>query len=336
MTSSKRIVGLDWLRVLATLGVVAIHSLDTNPAIFRARYAAFAVPSFLLISFYLMAAELTHWTGPLRAYAASRCRRLLPSFLLWTAIYMSARLIASGQHDISVSSVLSDIFLGSSAVQMYFIPFLLYCLFLIAPLFKLNRPFRIILLAIGALVTLVASYYHAAQAVPGAEPGTFLIYALTFFPYAAGGVLVYECAFLQRIPNSPFLRTFYFSGLFFLGMLLYTGRNVSVLFEMTAALMLFLAFLVLPIKASRAVEHLSFLSFGVFFSHHLIVEMMQLVEKMLGINNSGAGITLGNFAWGILVSFLVTDFFSRHRHLRLLAGISDVKCASQENKCPKS
>ncbi|MEH2068776.1 MAG: acyltransferase [Nostoc sp.] len=133
--AKPRLSGVDLCRGIAAYAVVLLHSADPNRD--RASYFSqeiqylfsFAVPFFLAASFYFMICKsnadfsLTYWKA--------RCRRLLIPYIVWTVIYLIAKIImfsASNQKE-ELNHLLGDpfliIFYGKASYQLYYLPLLL-------------------------------------------------------------------------------------------------------------------------------------------------------------------------------------------------------------------
>lgn len=77
-------VGISFLRTIAALFVVLIHSagMDSASAVFFQSLARFSVPAFVMISGYGMLAKQHHGS-----HLAKKCAALFAKMLIWAAIY---------------------------------------------------------------------------------------------------------------------------------------------------------------------------------------------------------------------------------------------------------
>ena len=144
-TTSPRNDALDLARFAAAAGVIFIHCAPTTPAagtivIFAQNVA---VPFFLLSSLYLFWREVRRGTPP-RAALVRRWPRLVGPYLVWTALYLGARLaLGAAQGSPAAELVrhgnwLQVLFTGGAAVQLYFLPLLLLGLVMSAVLAALR------------------------------------------------------------------------------------------------------------------------------------------------------------------------------------------------------
>ncbi|MFN6564348.1 MAG: acyltransferase family protein [Nostoc sp. ChiSLP01] len=133
--AKSRLSGVDLCRGIAAYAVVLVHSGDATWG--RISYFSqeieylfsFAVPFFLAASFYFMICKLnadfslTYWKA--------RCRRLLIPYMVWTVIYLIAKIIifsALNQKE-ELNHLLQNpfliIFYGKASLQLYYLPLLL-------------------------------------------------------------------------------------------------------------------------------------------------------------------------------------------------------------------
>jgi len=170
---------LATLRV-AAIGLVVLVHTSTGPGYpaFRAAgeaerlfsgvtfrlASALAVPLFLLLSFMSLHPRTS---GRPRAseVVAGRFRRILPTYLFWTAIYGVLKIAAGGGH--GPERLAEYVLLGASAAHMYFLPLLLVLTALLPVWLLLARRPWLAVLA-GASLPLGASY--AADALHLAGP----------------------------------------------------------------------------------------------------------------------------------------------------------------------
>ncbi|MFC0675029.1 acyltransferase [Brachybacterium hainanense] len=131
---------LDLARVLAILGVVAIHvvgggvgSGEVGTAVIALDMAlVVAVPVFFMISGALTLDPRAHSRGP-GAFLLRRARRIIPALVFWSAFYIIAiRGMVSGR-DISLRELAEMIITGHTYTHLYFL-FAIAGLYLIAPL----------------------------------------------------------------------------------------------------------------------------------------------------------------------------------------------------------
>lgn len=105
----KREYGLDLLKLLACLGVVAIHTLNINKGVLNmvfAMSAAICIPTFLLVGGYLMLKR----SGFSWHYAGKKIATILLVCLAWEALHAAAHFVAYREIRPFVQSWLLDFF----------------------------------------------------------------------------------------------------------------------------------------------------------------------------------------------------------------------------------
>ena len=142
-TEVREIPGFDYLRVIAVFSVVWIHGCDTNWLARQAQWlTAFAVPSFVFLTAFLMFLSVRR-NDDLTAegYIKGRVMRLVPAFLVWSALYVIARsakgAVTSG--DLLAFDWLGIVFAGEASYQLYYVPTIMYLSVLFLPLALIGR-----------------------------------------------------------------------------------------------------------------------------------------------------------------------------------------------------
>ncbi|MEO8882976.1 MAG: acyltransferase [Devosia sp.] len=140
---SVRQAGLDGLRVISFIGIVALHAnvrgaFPAGPVGFIAdEVSRFAVPAFFLLSGYLWKPELIARPGKLVARVAAR---VLPAFIFWLIVYWTAGAFGLiGWYGVEAShwSLARDLVTGGAGFHLWFLPALIFgtgVVALIAPL----------------------------------------------------------------------------------------------------------------------------------------------------------------------------------------------------------
>lgn len=128
--TSRKFHGLDWLRGIAAFGIVGCH-LGLSPRTLCGEWVTalcnFNVGLFAALSGFLMA------PGG-EGYVKKRARRILPTYLVWSAFYIAATavfdLVLDGGHlnerYYSLSNWLDVLFCGSAATHLWFLISLFY------------------------------------------------------------------------------------------------------------------------------------------------------------------------------------------------------------------
>lgn len=90
--ATARIETIDAARIIAMLGILIIHAIET-PWLAKIDYiGTFGVPFYLFASLYFQARSFReHPDRQIKAYIGARMKRLYLPFLAWTAIYLVAR-----------------------------------------------------------------------------------------------------------------------------------------------------------------------------------------------------------------------------------------------------
>lgn len=133
MDRKQRLIGIDLFRGLAILAVAILHidgGIQVRPSGWQqiTQFAMFAVPFFLILSFYLAFEKL--YSSPQPYPLQLRLTRLLVPYLCWSTFYLLYKIVKYGTTgDVSVlanlfADPLALIFFGGAAFHLYFIPLL--------------------------------------------------------------------------------------------------------------------------------------------------------------------------------------------------------------------
>jgi len=318
---SNHVVGLDCLKVLAIFAVVWVHGSDMNKMAKSLRvYCVFAVPCFVIISAFLM--QMSCSTKTDRGYfdlIYSRFKRLVPAYLVWSALYIIFRIIkmtfiTNAPTDFDWIAV---IFCGGASYQLWFVPVLLVLTSIFTPLIifttkRDNGNSLIASLFVLAVFMLWAdmksrSYFHFS----GGYAIFYPINGLTgYFILGIGLWLLFrKCSIYTR--NKFAIMSV---GISFLLLALVLpsfriefSRNFFILFY---SLPLFVSFFLifLYIKSPFVILITKFLapcSFGIFLCHGIFVEGFQLFINIAGFDNTMFVTTVSV----ILASYLCSAVF---------------------------
>ncbi len=179
MTSSKkdRNLAIDFLRILAIVAVVTIHTttkildmshfniLSTPVSFYLNQAARFAVPLFFLISGFVLEYNYKE-NFKYATFFKRRAARIIVPYLVWSIFYLfvvnNYSLTNFGSPD-SVMSLLSDLLVGGASYQLYFIPSLavFYIFFPVLHRYVRLLSNRYILFILGGVefVLLAQDYY---------------------------------------------------------------------------------------------------------------------------------------------------------------------------------
>lgn len=148
----------DTLKGVSILAVILIHVtanyMDTNeylPLLLN-QLSKFAVPVFFIVSGWGMSVSKNVSNNYLN-FLKKQINKLVIPFLFWSVIYFLLDLIILGKQ-FEILDFLTSLVLGSSYYHMYFIP-LLFCFYLIFPIFKKFRQSKVMFL--GCLLVTMSS-----------------------------------------------------------------------------------------------------------------------------------------------------------------------------------
>jgi peptidoglycan/LPS O-acetylase OafA/YrhL len=301
----SHIHGFDLLRIVSITAVVGIHALHTDPQLAEFnRNFSFAVPCFVLMAVYL--SERSLQSGE-RFFLWRRVVRLLPAFLAWTGLYVIARWWIGGIPGPSIQSIAQFIFLGSAALHLYFIPMLIYYSFGVAALPKSNR-LRVTFSVLGLCVAFLIRYSGTPDIQLGSsEADAFPVYFIYNLPYLFIGILLFHVSECSAAANWIRKRAVYLACLCAIGTaILWSVPHVDPLWipvqDVVRDTLLFLTFLFLPYGMPRGAVVLSSVSFGIYLSHHMVLEGLMRVETLLALVSSDFMVTLARYAVGLLIS----------------------------------
>ena len=291
---------IDLLRIIAIFAVIIIHTttktiqaVDNNLqavpwALFLNQFTRFAVPIFFLISGFVLElsspGEINYWR-----YLKKRLSRIFIPYLAWSAVYYF--LIYPG----NTQNFFRILVTGGASYQLYFIPALLI-FYLIFPILHRLYPFLankwvLIFLGLVQLYFLYHDYYF--KSYPLYHPLNITL--LNFFMFIFGIVISHYQAKLLLVVNKfkyPMIIITYLLAIyiFYEGSSRYnaTGSYLTfysqwrpTVFFYTLFLFSTLYYIFTKISLPQSlIKTLSSLSFFVFFSHVIILE---IIWKYLGL-----------------------------------------------------
>jgi peptidoglycan/LPS O-acetylase OafA/YrhL len=300
----ERLAGIEWMRGLAAFGVICIHSgltvhNNTTPASDIIRMAFdFAVPFFLMLSFFFaIRAEVAHpisWND----WCQRRASRLLIPFVFWSTVYFTLHLAKLTAHHQTgdIKALLSDpsalILSGGTGVALYFLPLLLTGLALVHLLSGSFARFPAWALALGFLAALdlqkicdQSAFAHDTTPPPLIEaPYQFLLGIFLLGTRCLP--IIFAAALLTRCLPSPTLR----NGFLFLPagvIVLVLSHHVTIPGSARDTVLGLGGFMMawglsgfLPVSQWAAVVGL--FSFGVYLVHQVFLELIQVFIPHLG------------------------------------------------------
>lgn len=323
MEKLQRLTGIDLIRGFAAYGVAILHSGDVTTAksvSFWAtqlqRFCGFAVPFFLIASFYLLINRI-YVTG--KSYSLkSRFQRLIIPYLVWSALYVLMRLgklyfLKEQVNSEKITDITAIVFLGSGGIHLYFIPLLFTgALFLgvVEKLIKRNITllpilFLFVLSSIADYLVFVTgnsfklgSYVAFENLVNTILPNgnenplirvtlVFLAWLIKCLPYIFAALLInYMLKGDQIKPNRPLLIVSLiaflgFSALGFVGIdinaAIYTDNRPPI-YEVAKAipLLVFAIFLSFELPSSSLIKSLGICSFGIYLMHQALIQILRV------------------------------------------------------------
>jgi surface polysaccharide O-acyltransferase-like enzyme len=197
----SRFAAVDLAKLAAAAAVVWIHVTNCDESREFLPLCRFAVPFFTCAAVYFVLHKVASNRAPVRSYSLQRARRLYVPFLVWSGVYLAARLVKHAVLGFGSPVTLSPaILLNGTAHHLWFLPFI--CLVSIitfglakvfsSPMDKGARSRALVFFVMGAALALVPcpveirptefplSYFidHAWDAMPAAFFGAGLFWLL--------------------------------------------------------------------------------------------------------------------------------------------------------------
>lgn len=298
---AARLGAVDAARLVAALGVIVIHCAPgtRGAEVIAEFFLNVCVPFFLLTALYFFARE-TMSTGQAGEAWRRRARRLIRPYLVWTAIYWAAHAVKLIVARRQVEEVLTRdfaveaLFLGGSAVHLYFVPLLMlafgFAWLLQRALEKwatLAGPSVLAVASLGALVLLAPGVtFPATASLAGRVLGRMADWSVWVLPYAITTI------WLARGALSTDARGWRIAGGWWL--LVAAAVDVAMIFRQLPYAWRLEGFLVAAgvlIGCTRlrvdwferpAGQELAACAFGIFLAHHFFLEGFEWLDARLG------------------------------------------------------
>lgn len=300
MAMNDRIIGFDYLRILAAFSVVWIHGSDTNAVTSKISIInSYAVPAFIMISIYLLYYKLDLSNRVLITQIQKLFKRIGLSYFFWTIVYILVRMIKAHFLDKDFSISLNTIFLGGSSYQLWFLPAIFIWQIFVFMLVKIGLSFnyKILLFIILTLAGFIGGIYTYNTEILQAGFTSLFFY---YLGYVFVTPLIYLLIKNKKI--NPFL--FFVIALFsFISALIIDFIGFTIVFNISV----FMTFLNLKGNSNPLIIKLSILSFGIYLTHALFVEGFQFLALMLKLDISSFSLTLIN----IILSFVFAAVLSQ-------------------------
>lgn len=360
-SSRPRLIGLDFLRGIAVIAVILLHTdewngIETLPPGWTTlrECAGFGVPFFLAASFYLLAGKVS--THPQQSFPLrTRLSRLLVPYAVWSGIYLGYKIIRYGAlGKLSVLQSLANnagtiLFVGGAGFHLYFLPLLIIGTLV----FKLwaDQPFLhkqglvlvvFLIISLGlyegliqtgntvqvASGTAFSGWLGTRATHPLLRPGlVYLAWAIRCLPYVIGAFVLYPLAKKRPLLSQPgatcMAWTLLFCGINLLGYQLLPPGLLEVL---RGGVGVWLAIaLSYHLKSHPLILSLGNCAFGIYLVHLLFLEVFQTVWIRVSPVTAKApslAALLGIVGLTFLCSWGVTHQLMRRRSLaRWLFGV---------------
>ena len=295
---SKRIPVFELARCAAAFGVIAIHCAPYTPAAGAVVDFSlnFCVPFFLLTSLVFFCREVER-TGDAAFALRRRVPRLLIPYAAWTVIYVAARcgkhaLAGGGMPEGLRSAGIPEIIgAGAGAVHLYFLPLLALALLLarlLSPLLWRARPWHYAgLLLIGGAVLARTPEWIPNGAPPslGRLAERYLDWATWMLPVVVAAAAVSR--WMARAGRKRRLGWLLLAGAIALDAAV-TARSVPYAWRLHSLVIAALVFGACAQGETAGasiphwVEPVLRTSFGVFLSHHMILEGVEFADRRMG------------------------------------------------------
>lgn len=317
----NRIPSFDILRVFLLILVVNLHRehLTSSPQLFPNRFGWYAVPLFIILSFYLMSKFFTE-TPPPFTVALTRVKRFLVPFLFWSMVAFLVHPEA-----ITLRNIGFQLFTGGVVnVPLYYL--IIMALFTI--FFWTLTCFRLSL-RIGTMLLLTLLMFYLQYSginynfFSHVYPAIMYCYGriVELLPFAVTGILL---GFLVRRKTNAqtfMLVTAAIGGLFFAAQTTIQppGIDYSGSVFYFGGVFIFMYFLLvrafrLPEAIEQKITLLGLYSFGVYVSHYLFMELVlnhvPWSKELNTISPLGFLLIFTAFCYAIIISL---DKLTRYR-----------------------
>lgn len=323
----RRLDGFDWLRAAGAFAVVWIHGCDTSSLARQlSSLAGFAVPCFVLMSFFLLQDRIGRDAAPkAMALAWRRLARLAPAYLGWTLIYLVARWLKHRAGGAGFEPEwLSWVFLGGASYQLYFVPLLIYFSILLLPLMTWAAAPGRRAWGVGLMGGLSVLLLGAATAFGGHSlvmHWPFQLRQMIGMAWLAALGSALALAWPSGVRLGPSKRAAFASaalvGSVWVGCVAagVGGAAFTILMTLPA----FLAALIVPSQRPPAwLMRVSAMSFGIYLSHGVWVEGLQMIAVRAGFALEYFPATLGVIVLSFAGAWLTCEVLDRFRSLRWL------------------
>ncbi len=302
----KQIIGFDYLRVIACFLVVFLHVSYTNEFLSKnVDLTYIAVPEFVLLSIFLLGYKRNISFNEL---IRGLFLRIGPQYFFWTTVYLVLYIVKCKFGNVAVVINFSKLFLGASAVQLWYLPALFLWQILAYFLFRFKNDW------IDGMLFVVLFVLARILLNGDTIEHNFLRLFIDNTPY----IILAKNIFLnqEKLKKIDLQYLLFLIALFLVSMYVFEFINLVYTISLSlASVFVFILFYKTKIESNSTIRFLSKLSFGVYLIHFGVYQVIVLLEKMVHINNSGIPITLVNIICTCVISVLISYLFSRNKYL---------------------
>lgn len=340
-------IAVDFLRVLAILAVVLIHTTITTIqatkhdiaaiplTFFLNQIAIFAVPLFFLISGFVL--ELNYKQLNYFSYFQKRASRIIIPYVFWSLCYVLAYPLTIPKN----TSFFLLLITGKAAYQLYFIPsiILFYVLF---PLlhkyyFVIAKKMILLPLFLGGIILQAVDYFYSPFSIGNALRVTLLSFIM--FPlgmlvsHHEEKMLSFTKKYFSILLSATLLTMF---AVFAQGWYVYTTtHSAQAIYSQYQPLVLPYTLLIAAIFFpyfsmheiyKKIIMRLSRLSFFVFFIHVAIIYTFWdwIIEPVFQLSRgnilTNVGFDMFFFIFVAGISFLIADLIHRIPKISKITG----------------
>lgn len=307
---------IDYVRLISAFGVILIHLAPSslNAEIITRYFEIGAVPFFLVTSLYLFQSKAAR-------FDEINFSRILIPYASWSAIYLISRAIKNLlTHTKLDCDWFAIVFLGGSAVQLYFLPLLL-CFLIIASAIDTLFADRECKTSVKFLAILSIILLFAASSF--LEGSSYLGFGNNFFPMALQ-YIVFSKAILTLTPCLIKMRNqVFFCGVASAPALLFLGVESKIFSNGLVSLLLvsiiLIACLMCPVyTVSKVKKSVLSATYGIYLCHHLFVEIIEFALDKSSLTYSPYSIS-SKLIVAFIVIILSTLFVLLIRRWEILA-----------------
>jgi surface polysaccharide O-acyltransferase-like enzyme len=297
--SSSRIIGLDYLRVLAAFSVVWIHACHTDPLLLSLSFLnSYAVPAFILISFYFFGKKYDGIDFNKKQVFFYLLKKIGIQYVFWTCIYLLLRFAKAIMINEQIEVGFSELFLGGSTVQLWFLPALV--LWYLIMIYYWNWIQNIYVDIIVTLIIFVLGRYLMINEYLSA--GFLNCFAL-YSGYLFLAKIIYKnITILKRYSIFLYLTL----GFTAIGL---TRFFDSYIFQVVYSSCIFLFFLFMKLPSLKWVNSLSYNSFGIYLAHFIFIQMFLVLKPYFAVNSFI--FTILNILISFIFSYVLSIMFRK-------------------------